>query len=156
MRFASIGSPVALLWNACRSGLKRLQWRRRRRSRAAHGFTLIEALVAIVILALSLSALLAAHDASLRGAAALDDHLHARLLAQSLLAQWSQYRTAQAASQGRNGRFAWTVAVAPLAGAGGTLHQEPGRWMLHELTVTVAWPPRRQIKLNTLRLLRVP
>jgi general secretion pathway protein I len=133
-----------------------MQLGRRRRGRAAHGFTLIEALAAIVILALSLSALLAAHDMSLRGAVALDDHLHARLLAQSLLAQWSQHRTAQAASQGRSGRFSWTVSVAPLAGAGGAPRSENGQWMLHELIVTVAWPPRREIKLNTLRLLRVP
>ena len=129
---------------------------RLRRSAAAHGFTLIEALAAIVILALSLSALLAAHDTSLRGAAALDDHLHARLLAQSVLAEWSQHRTPQAASQGRSGRFAWTVSVAPLAGAGGTPRSENGQWLLHELIVTVAWSPRREIKLNTLRLLRVP
>jgi general secretion pathway protein I len=129
---------------------------RPRRSGAAHGFTLIEALAAIVILALSLSALLAAHDASLRGAAALDDHLYARLLAQSLLAQWSQHRTPQAAAQGHDGRFGWTISLAPLAGAGGTPRSENGQWMLHELTVTVAWAPRRQVKLNTLRLLRVP
>jgi general secretion pathway protein I len=156
MRFASIGSPVASLWNACRSGRLWTRRGRRGRTRAARGFTLIEALAAIVILALSLSALLAAHDMSLRGAAALDDHLHARLLAQSLLAQSSQHRTVQAPSQGRSGRFAWSVSTSPLSGGGGTPRTEDGQWMLHELIVTVAWPPRREVKLNTLRLLRVP
>jgi general secretion pathway protein I len=126
-------------------------------SSQSRGFTLIEALAAIVILALALSALLSAHDTGLRGASAIDDHLQARLLAQSLLAQRSLDRVAQAPpSQGRSGRFAWSVSIVPYAGAGGTLHQQPGNWMLHELTVTVAWPPRRQIQLSTLRLMSVP
>jgi hypothetical protein len=64
-------------------------------------------------------------------------------------------RAVHAPSQGRSGRFAWTVSVAPHTGAGGTLQQQPGHWMLHELTVTVAWPPRRQIQLSTLRLMSV-
>ncbi len=123
--------------------------------RASRGFTLIEALAAIVILALALSALLPAHDTGLRGATAIDEHLQARLLAQSLLAQRSLDRVAQAPSQGRSDRFAWSVAVVPYTGAGGSLHQQPGQWMLHELTVTVAWSPRRQIQLSTLRLMSV-
>jgi type II secretion system protein I len=123
---------------------------------ASNGFTLIEALAAIVILALALSALLSAHDTGLRGATAIDDHLLARTLAQSVLAQRSLDRAPQAPSQGRSGRFTWTVSIAPYAGAVGTLHQQPGHWMLHELTVTVAWPPRRQIRLSTLRLMSVP
>jgi prepilin-type N-terminal cleavage/methylation domain-containing protein len=121
---------------------------------AERGFTLIEALAAIVILALSLSALLSAHDTAVRGAGVIDDQLRARLLAQSLLAQFAQSRTPQAPSQGRSGRFTWAVAMAPLAGA--TPVEGPTQWQPHELTVTVAWAPRRQITLTTLRLLRMP
>jgi hypothetical protein len=116
---------------------------------------LIEALAAIVILALSLSALLSAHDTGLRGVSAIDDHLRARLLAQSLLAEWSQYRVPREPSQGRSGRFAWSASVAPFGGAGGSVQDGAEHWLLHELTVTVAWAPARQIRLNTLRLLRV-
>jgi general secretion pathway protein I len=146
-----------LLSSACRNGVRlRLQRRRARaRRRAERGFTLVEALVAIVILALSLGALLSAHDGGLRGATAIDEHLRARLLAQSLLAQWSQHRVIpQGPFQGRSGRLAWTVSIAPFTRAGGRLQQEPDHWMLHEVTVTVAWPPGRQIQLNTLRLLQ--
>ena len=170
MRFASTGSPAASLWSACcRLGCAcRLGQAKRRPNTGeprtcwvfgfastqptapgSRGFTLIEALAAIVILALALSALLSAHDTGLRGATTIDDHLQARLLAQSLLAQWSLERTPQPPSQGRSGRFAWSVTIAPYAG--GTLHRQPGNWMLHELTVTVAWPPRRQVQLSTLR-----
>jgi general secretion pathway protein I len=116
----------------------------------AAGFTLIEALAAIVILALALSALLSAHDAGLRGVAAIDEHLHARLLAQSLLAQWTRDRAPQGPTRGRSGRFAWAVSIVPYAGGP---PPRTGQWMLHELTVTVAWPGGRQIRLNTLRLL---
>ena len=111
--------------------------------------------MAIVILALALSVLLSAHSGGLRGAAALDEHLQARLLAQSLLAAWSRHRVPQPPSQGQSGRFTWIVSVAPYAGAGGSLQQTSGPWMLHQLTVTVAWPPGRSVELATLRLLRV-
>jgi len=175
MRFASIGLPAASLWNACRRLGRRLGqakrrpnigWRARHvgsrcrstqpaRSTGSRGFTLIEALAAIVILALALSALLPAHDTGLRGATAIDEHLQARLLAQSLLAQRSLQRSPEAPSEGRSGRFAWTVTVAPYAGTGGTPSQQPDQWVLYELTVTVAWPLRRQVHLSTLRLMSV-
>jgi general secretion pathway protein I len=129
--------------------------RRRRRRGGARGFTLIEALVAIVILALALSVLLSAHSGGLRGAAALDEHLQARLLAQSLLAEWSRHRVPRPPSQGQSGRFTWAVSVAPYAGPGGPPQAESAPWMLHQLTVTVAWPPGRRVELATLRLLRV-
>lgn len=120
------------------------------------GFTLIEALVAIVVLALSLSALLSAHNTALRGATAIDEHLQARLLAQSLLAQWSQTRQPQAPSKGQSGRFGWAVSIAPFAGTGAPPPQESGHWSLHDVTVTVTWAPNRHISLSTLRLLRAP
>ena len=171
MRFASTGSPVASWWSACRSLSWRLGGAQARpdaggspRVRPAlgstqpagtRGFTLIEALAAIVILALALSALLSAHDTGLRGATAMDGHLQARLLAQSLLAQWSVDRTLQAPSQGRSGRFAWTVAATPYARAVATADQKAGQWMLYELAVTVAWSPSRQVQISTLRLMSV-
>jgi general secretion pathway protein I len=131
-----------------------------RRRRAERGFTLIEALAAIVILALSLSALLSAHDVGLRGVSAIDEHMRARLLAQSLLAEWSQDRLARAPSEGRSGRFAWRVSMAPYGGAGGGGEgdgRDSGRgaqpWVLHEVTVTVAWAPARRIGLTTLKLM---
>jgi len=172
MRFASTGSPVASWWSACRS----LSWRWVRaqarpdaggspRVGPAHGnltqpagtrgFTLIEALAAIVILALALSALLSAHDTGLRGATAIDGHLQARLLAQSLLAQRSVDRALQAPSRGHSGRFAWTVSVTPYGRAVATVDPKAAQWKLYELTVTVAWPPGRQVQLSTLRLMSV-
>jgi hypothetical protein len=108
----------------------------------------------MVILALSLSVLLSAHDTALRGATALDSQLQARLLAQSLLAQHAQSRVPQSPAQGRSGPFAWTVAMAPLEDGGRQRRDgAPDPWSLHQVTVTVAWAPRRHITLTTLRLM---
>jgi general secretion pathway protein I len=126
-----------------------------RPTHGSSGFALIEALAAIVILALSLTALLSAYRTGLQGAGAVDDHLRARLLAQSVLAEWTQYRILQPGRfHGRVDRFAWTVSVAPFDGAGGTHRQQSDHWKLHKLTVAVSWPHGRQIEINTLRLLQ--
>jgi type II secretory pathway pseudopilin PulG len=146
-----------LLWSARSRRLRLKRWRSRRRGRrqrAADGFTLIEALAAIVVLALSLSVLLPAYSNGLRGAGSIDEHFRARLLAQSLLADWTRHRVVQEPARGRSGRFTWTVSATPFAGAG-TAAQDPEDWVLHELTVTVAWPPARQVRLDTLQLMRV-
>lgn len=153
MRFASTGSPVASWWNAC-CRLARACRLIQPIGHASRGFTLIEALAAIVILALALSALLSAHDTGLRGATAMDEHLQARLLAQSVLAQWLVDRTLRAPSRGQSGRFAWAVSARPYGAAVAAADQKV-QWMLHELTVTVAWAPARQVQLKTLRLMSV-
>jgi general secretion pathway protein I len=132
------------------------QQARRHRSTGSSGFTLIEALAAIVILALSFTTLLSAFRTGLQGADAVDDHLRARLLAQSLLAEWTQHRSLQPGQfHGRADRFTWTISIAPFDDGAARSRQQPDRWSLHKLTVAVAWPPRRRIEIDTLRLLQV-
>ena len=127
----------------------------RRRGTGSSGFTLIEALAAIVILALSFTTLLSAFRTGLQGADAVDDHLRARLLAQSLLAEWTQHRNLQPGQfHGRADRFAWTISIAPFDDGAARSRQQSDRWGLYKLTVAVAWPPRRQIEIDTLRLLQ--
>lgn len=124
-----------------------------RRERATAGFTLLEALIAITILALSLSALLSLYNTGLRGVAAIDGNMRARLLAQSVMAEMSHERALKSGkAQGRSDQFTWTLTVAPYE------EPEPGQqrspWALHHLVVTVSWPHGRQIELQTLRMLR--
>ena len=107
MRSASIGSPAV-------SASKPHPSARQPGAGGSAGFTLLEALIAIVILALSLSALLPLYGTGLRGVAHIDDHLRARLLAQSVMAEMS-LRSAPATGplQGRLDQFAWTLSVTP-------------------------------------------
>jgi hypothetical protein len=110
--------------------------------------------VAIAILALSLSALMSSSSTGLRGVAAIDDQLQARLLAQSVMAEWSRDRTPPAERlEGRFDKFAWSLSITPFE-EGGMPHRPSRPWNLHRLTVTVSWPPGRQIDLQTLRMLR--
>lgn len=120
--------------------------------RTASGFTLLEALVAIVVLALALSVLMPSHGAGLRSIAAVDDHLRARLLAQSVLAEWSHDRSLRPGTiDGGYDKFTWTLSVTPMDDP-----REPGAeanaWTLYELVLRVSWPRNRQIELRTARM----
>lgn len=139
------------------------------RGGASAGFTLLEALIAITILALSLSALLSLYSTGLRGVAAIDGNMRARLLAQSVMAEMSHDRALRPGKmQGRADEFRWTITVSPYeepqaiqqpSQQPGQLGQQPGQqpspWLLHHLVVTVSWPHGRQIELQTLRMLRI-
>ena len=125
-----------------------------RAGRGSAGFTLLEALIAIVILALSLSALLQLYSTGLRGIASIDDNLRARLLAQSVMAEISYDRRLRPGRlQGRLDQFAWTLSVAPFDD-GEPAPQQPAQWTLHRLVLTVTWPQGRRIELQTLRMLQ--
>jgi general secretion pathway protein I len=128
---------------------------RGRRRRGSAGFTLLEVLVAVVILALSLSALMSAFGTGVRGLSTIDNHLRARLLAQSLLAEWSQHRALRPGQiRGSSDRFAWAISVTPLDEISGAALSRGDQWKLHELKVAVSWSPGRQVELSTLRILR--
>jgi general secretion pathway protein I len=131
---------------------RRTARRRRLVRRAARGFTLLEALIAIVILTLSLSALMQSHSTGVRGLGVLDDHLQARLLAQSVMAEWAGDRALRPGTvEGSYGKFAWQLSLAPLDDA-----PQPGAraspWTLHRLTLVVSWPRGRQIEIETVRM----
>jgi general secretion pathway protein I len=123
-----------------------------RARRAASGFTLLEALIAIVVLALSLSALMPSHNAGLRSLVTVDDHLRARLLAQSVMAEWSHNRALRPGTiEGGYDKFAWTLSIAPLE-APAAQGAPANAWTLYELVLRVSWPRGRQIELHTARM----
>jgi prepilin-type N-terminal cleavage/methylation domain-containing protein len=149
-RSASIGSRVVLQSIV---GLRRALVTRRRGSlRGTHGFTLLEALIAIVVLALSLSVLMPSHSSGVRALAAVDEHLGARLLAQSLMAEWPQGRMVRSGTtQGSFNMFRWVQSVAPLEDVQPRGSQADG-WVLYRVVLVVSWGKNRRIELQTLRL----
>lgn len=132
------------------------------RTRAA-GFSLLEVLVAFVILALVGTALFRLFGASLNNASLADEYSRAVLYAESRLAAAAvetplRERSDQGASD--DGHYAWSTKVESYALPGATADQERMAQMLPlrpwRLTVTVSWPGdfggQRSLALSTVRL----
>lgn len=130
---------------------------------AAHGFTLLEVLVAFVILALLGTVLFRVFGASLNNASLGDEYSRAALYAESrLVAASVEQSLREGSDQGtsEDGRYAWSIKVAPYQPPDMTADDErmvqllPVR--LWHLTVTVAWPTdvggERSLALSTVRM----
>jgi general secretion pathway protein I len=127
--------------------------------RPERGFTLLELLVAFVILSVAVATLLHAFSQSLRNTALAEDYTLATLHAQSLLAQVGvEPPLMDGVYQGAfNEQFEWQVAIeryvdpeapADIETLGSTVN-------LYHVEVRVSWadgPQNRQIELQTLRL----
>lgn len=122
----------------------------RRRSKSSAGFTLIEALVALTILALSLTVLFQSYSSGLTLVRTMDDHLNARTLARSLLSEGALLAsTTNLNRQGREGALDWSLTVSP-APVRLSPDDERNPWRLYQVTATVDIPGRRPIRLDTL------
>jgi general secretion pathway protein I len=127
------------------------------------GFSLLEVLVAFVILALVGTALFRLFGASRNNASLADEYSRATLYAESRLATAAvetplRERSDQGASD--DGRYAWSTKVESYIPPGMTADQERLAQMLPvrlwRLTVTVTWPTdvggQRTMVLSTVRL----
>jgi general secretion pathway protein I len=120
------------------------------------GFTLIEVLVALAIVAVSLSVIFAAFSAGLRGRRTAEDYEQATMLAQSKLNTVGVVAPLQ---QGKtsgefNDRYRWTVTVKPYEERGQT-SPKPAQDRALVVVVTVSWNDanhERSVSLQTLRL----
>ena len=129
----------------------------------AAGFSLLEVLVAFVILALVGTALFRLFGASLNNASLADEYSRAVLYAESRLAAAAveaplRERSDQGASD--DGRYVWSTKIESYALPGATADQERMAQMVllrpWRLTVTVSWPgdfgSQRSLSLSTVRL----
>jgi general secretion pathway protein I len=155
MRCASTGSRGAC--SSCRlseTGCEDATAGRGRR-RGQSGFSLIEVLVALVVLTVGLGSLYSAFSTALNAAGRVDSHVAAIQLAQSLLDQHTAGRVLKTGvAQGRDGAFAWSVSVVP-ADDEIAPSTEAGAWQLQRIVVSVAWPRQRQFTLETLHVARL-
>lgn len=141
MKLRSIGSPDGSQSRLeCQAGL----------GDPRAGFTLLETLTALAILAIALTALMQTLNTGLRAANNIDDYTQARILAHSLLAEKSRLTKPETGiERGQNGAYRWTIATNPAA-ASLTPDNPSNIWRLYHLSVTVTWAENRQLQLETL------
>lgn len=123
--------------------------------RPCDGFTLLEVLVAFVILALGLSVILRIFSGGLANAASADEYTHALLLAQSRLSELSAQPSEGETVGEQANRYRWHGSVRPWVDAGGAANSKaPVRLLAIEVSVDwgEAQEHSRRIVLSTLRL----
>lgn len=121
-----------------------LPWGRRQ-----HGLSLLEVLVALVIMALSLGALYDAVGGSVRAVIESERRVRAATFAQSLLEAHEVVEPGGMSVQGRVDDYQWTLDAVPFPTGWETT---PG-WRLYRVIAVVAWgdgEPRRAVTLSTL------
>ena len=131
--------------------------------RRARGFSLLEVLVAFVILALVGTALFRLFSGALGNASAADDLSRAVLVAESVLAEAAATQPLRESTQSGtadDGRIEWTTRIAPYAAPGVNPDTERGSeslpLRLYRVSVEVAFPAanggRRTLALATTRI----
>jgi general secretion pathway protein I len=124
-----------------------------RRATAA-GFTLLEVLVALAIVALALAVLLPTLSESLVTGRSAAAELAATVEAETLLARvGADIPLVDSVLSGEDGGLAWTIEIGPWAA--GDPARLSGGLAAHRVVVSVTWPGRlrpRTLRLDTLRL----
>lgn len=120
-----------------------------RSSRRQGGFSLLELLVAFVIMAFSLGMLYQASGGTIRALGDTEQHLRATMLAQSLLNSRDSVPPAGWNESGQSAGFAWRVSSAPFR----TEVSDSRAPALQEVAIVIGWDDRhgpRQLELSTL------
>jgi general secretion pathway protein I len=102
-------------------------------ARACAGFSLLEIIIAMAIMAMSLGALYHATGGAMRGVQEAEQRTRASALARAILDTHSYVPVGGLAEAGRSGDMDWHLVSSPYL-AGNT----PG-WALHRVDVTVQW-----------------
>jgi type II secretion system protein I len=121
--------------------------------RSERGFTLVEVLVALLILAIAAVAVLQLFGGGLRLARASGDHLDAVLLAESKMAEIEGETLTEGVTEGTEGAYRWArrVAVDPSLLPEDPEVEIPSRLRLARVSVEVRWGRNRLVELVTMR-----
>lgn len=123
------------------------------RPRSYSGFTLLEVLVAMLVLAVAVVAVLQLVGGSLRLARASADHVAATLLATAKLSEVGPEALEEGETRGEEGEYRWTRRIAidrellPVRPA----RSEADTVRLARVSVEVEWGRNRRVELVTLR-----
>jgi len=124
-----------------------------RQAPSSAGFTLLETLVALSILAIAFSSLFGAFSGGLRAVKTSDDYIAALNLAETLLADHSGNRDFRLGTErGVDRQFSWTINIAPAGNSIGSLGDNLEDWSLFNISVRVVWARKRELRLATVRL----
>ena len=109
--------------------------------RANGGFSLLEMLVALVILSLSLGSLYQSTTAAIRNVSVADQYTRATMLAESMLASASDLRTEEASVSGTFDIYRWETTAWPAENPLALGNEAgPRGAALQYVRVTVSWP----------------
>lgn len=129
------------------------------RARAQAGFTLIEVIVAFVLLALVLTAVFQIFSTGLSRAADLDEYSKALVVAQSRLAATGvedKLERREASGQSEDGRYRWTVRIEPYQESREGAPEPQGSLLMFKVDSIVGWRAadgrERELHLSTLQL----
>lgn len=120
-----------------------------RRGRRDGGFSLLELLVAFVIMAFSLGMLYQASGGTVRTLGDTEQHLRATVLAQSLLSARDSVPESGWNESGQSAGFSWRVGSAPFR----TDVTDPKVPQLQQVDIVIGWTDRRgprELALSTL------
>jgi general secretion pathway protein I len=115
------------------------------------GFTLIEVLVALVIVAISLAALASLMSSNRRVAASLDTHLSLVETARGIETALPDRAALAGNSAGESGDYRWGVFVRPFV-SNLVDPQLPTPWIPQAVTIRVRSPEGVSVEVNTVRL----
>lgn len=111
------------------------------------GMTLLELLVALAIMAISVTLIYRAVAGSAKGVAQVELSQGAALLADSLLDAYGMVDPMGLQASGQDGPYAWQVSAAPYAQAG----LPENAVALYLVRITIGWADGRSWVLDTLR-----
>ena len=111
----------------------------------AKGFSLIEMLVALVVLSLSLGVLYQAAMGATRNVRVASEYTDAVMLAESMLAEYSYITDENFSLSGRFGQYDWQISSWPVIQDDGLApeHRAVTPQALQYLEVVVSWPGRQ-------------
>ena len=116
--------------------------------RRSQGFSLIEMLVAMVIMAMSLGALYEASSTATRNVGIDEKYSYAFLLAESLLAEYDVVDIGGITEGGTTaGGFRWQVSASPL---GGEYPAALAEDKLQAISIIVSWGESRRVRLDSI------